>query len=338
MKKNILLIFLLIITINTYSQTGFNINCIEDYEITDTLYRTNSDFISVSDQITSNAVYDNSTDSYYSAGDRIELINGFRVVVGTEFSANIEDCESSPCLINGMHAAFAEFNDESYSISYSGTNVVITTNGLPNHTSPYWSNTNERCINGPMGTRCTNTNTTVDHPLYIDPYVANEGIMSPGNIDQFSGNYTLTVPQNPTVASNSNSTGLGAIGLAVSGSVIYNDEEGPNVPLLAAVGSLDYNGAHTGPQSYHYHLEPKAWSNNDFQLIGIMADGFFIYGRKCYSTGDYPTDLDATNGHTAQTQHSCSPEYHYHIENELYLGEYYILFPNDFAGTPSSIN
>lgn len=30
-----------------------------------------------------------------------------------------------------------------------------------------------------------------------------------------------------------------------------------------------------------------------------MADGFFLYGRKCNSTGDYPEDLDASGGQTA---------------------------------------
>lgn len=104
-----------------------------------------------------------------------------------------------------------------------------------------------------------------------------------------------------------------------------------------AVGSLDKSGAHTGPQSYHYHLEPKHWSDNDDKLIGIIADGFFLYGRKCNSIGDYPTDLDASGGHTSTTQHATEAEYHYHIQNELYLGSYYILFPGDYQGTASAI-
>ena len=61
--------------------------------------------------------------------------------------------------------------------------------------------------------------------------------MAPGNIDDFNGSYTLTVPASPTKASNSSSTGLGAIGIAVSGAMIYNDEEGPNVPLDNAAPS-----------------------------------------------------------------------------------------------------
>jgi hypothetical protein len=215
-----------------------------------------------------------------------------------------------------LHAAFSDFDSDNFTIYLDGNEVVIETNGLPNHTSPYWSDT---------------------HPLYSAPTATTTNDMAPGNIDQFNGSYTLRVPVSPTLASSTSSTGLGAIGFAVSGSVIYNDEEGPNVPLDNAVVSLDYNGAHTGPQSYHYHLEPKAWSDDDENLIGIISDGFFLYGRKCNSTGDYPTDLDASGGHTSTTQHTSTGEYHYHIQNELFLNEYYILFPDDYQGTPNTI-
>lgn len=321
------------------AQVGINIDCLDSYSINDTLYRTNNDSISTALTLSSNAIHTNTTESYYSAGDTIAMINGFEVVVGSSYCAEIASCNPDPCIINGMHAAFDEFDKDSYTISYSGTNVVLSTDGLPNHTSPYWSNTTERCLAGPMGmTLCTNQNTTVNHPYFVEPRITSYNLMAPGNIDDFNGSYSLTVPQSPVVANNSSSTGLGAIGLAISGSVIYNDEEGPNIPLDGAVGSLDYNGAHTGPQSYHYHLEPEAWSKDDNQLIGVMADGFFLYGKKCFSTGTYPTDLDASNGHTTMTQHSCSPEYHYHIENTPYLGLYYILFPYDYAGSPSNIN
>lgn len=213
-----------------------------------------------------------------------------------------------------LHEAFSDFDSDHYTISLDGDEVVIETDGLPNHTSPYWSST---------------------HELYIDPTVATG--LAPGFIDDFNGSYTLRVPTSPAKASSSSATGLGAIGLAVSGSVIYNDEEGPNVPLDNAVTSLDYTGAHTGPQSYHYHLETTAWSEDDEKLIGIISDGFFLYGRKCNSTGAYPTDLDASGGHTSTTQHTTEAEYHYHIENELYLNQYYILFPGDYQGTPNAI-
>jgi hypothetical protein len=236
------------------------------------------------------------------------------------FSWSCDDEETADATTNPttseLHAAFVDFDTDNLTIYLDGSEVVIESNGLPNHTSPYWSS---------------------NHPLYVEPTVTSHANMAPGNIDDFNGTYTLRVNAAPSMASSSSATGLGAIGIAVSGSMIYNDEEGPNVPLDNAVGSLDYTAAHTGPQSYHYHLEPKAWSEDDDKLIGIIADGFFLYGKKCNAISAYPTDLDASGGHTSTTQHNSSGEYHYHIQNELYLNAYYILFPGDYQGTPSNI-
>ncbi|MFK7973201.1 MAG: YHYH protein [Bacteroidia bacterium] len=236
-----------------------------------------------------------------------------------------------------LHAAFAEFDTTNFSIYLDGDEVVLETNGLPNHTSPYWSNTTARSAVDPMGGTLTTPAASSNHPLFVAPTATTYEDMAPGNIDDFNGSYTLRVPVSPEKASSSSATGLGAIGFAVSGSMIYNDEEGPNVPLDNAVGSLDYTAAHTGPQSYHYHLEPKAWSEDDDKLIGIISDGFFLYGRRDYPSGDYPTDLDASGGHFGPTPHNPDGEYHYHIQNELYLNAYYILFPGDYQGTPNTI-
>ncbi|MCB0633504.1 MAG: YHYH protein [Saprospiraceae bacterium] len=236
-----------------------------------------------------------------------------------------------------LHAAFGEFDPDNFTIYLDGDQVVLESNGLPNHTSPYWSNTTARTATDPMGNTMTTPAAAQDHPLFVAPTVTTYEDMAPGNIDNFNGSYTLRVPAKPGLAASSSATGLGPIGMAVSGSMIYNDEEGPNVPLDNAVVSLDYTAAHTGPQSYHYHLEPKAWSNDDEKLIGIMSDGFFLYGRKCHSTGGYPTDLDESGGHTSTTQHSSEEEYHYHIQNDLYLGQYYILFPGNLKGSPNAI-
>lgn len=236
-----------------------------------------------------------------------------------------------------LHLAFEEFDDENLSIYLDGSEVVIESNGLPNHTSPYWSNTTERSATDPMGNVLVTEAAAENHPLFVEPTVTSFENMAPGNIDDFNGSYTLRIPVSPALASSSSATGLGAIGIAVSGSMIYNDEEGPNVPLDDAAPSLDYTAAHTGPQSYHYHLEPKAWSDDDEKLIGIIADGFFLYGRKCNSTGTYPSDLDESGGHTSTTPHNDEEEYHYHIQNELYLNQYYILFPGDYQGTPNGI-
>lgn len=217
-------------------------------------------------------------------------------------------------------SAFDEFNTDAVTISFDGDEVTIVSTGLPNHTSPYWADTD---------------------PLYIPQTFGDH--TTPGNIVE--GSFTVTLPLYPELAVTSSATGLGPIGIAVSGPPIFNDEEGPNRPFDEPTATgLDYAGAHNGPGGYHYHLEAAnvpentTLSYDDEKLVGIMADGFLIYGRKCNANGDHPTDLDESGGHTSSTQHSGEEEfYHYHIINEFYINSYIILFGGDLKGTPSSI-
>lgn len=236
-----------------------------------------------------------------------------------------------------LAAAFEAFDSNNVTIMLDGNQVIVESNGMPNHTSPYWSNTTERSAIDPMGNTLVTPAAATNHPLFSEPTATTYEQMAPGNIDDFNGSYSLTIPANPVQANSTSATGLGPIGIAVSGAMIYNDQEGPNVPLDNAVGGLDYNGAHTGPQSYHYHLEPIAWSEDDDALIGVMADGFFLYGRR-EPDNTYPTDLDESGGHVGITPHSDEPVYHYHIQNTPYLNQYYILFPGDYQGSPNAIN
>ncbi|RJE75378.1 YHYH protein [Reichenbachiella sp. MSK19-1] len=242
--------------------------------------------------------------------------------------------EISGEVLSELPAAFEVFDQDNVTVMLisDGSEITIETNGLPNHASPYWSNTTTREMDG-----ITTAASSSNHPLFVEPTETSYEQMAPGNIDDFNGSFSLTVDAVPSLASSSSATDLGAIGISVSGAVIYNDQEGPNVPLDGAVGSLDFNGAHTGPQSYHYHLEPTSWSEDDDNLIGIIADGFFLYGRKCSSTGTYPENLDESGGHTSTTKYNAEGEYHYHIQNELYLNQYYILFPGDYQGNASAI-
>ncbi len=218
-------------------------------------------------------------------------------------------------------SAFDEFNPDAVTVSFDGNEITIESNGMPNHTSPYWEETN---------------------PLYIDPIVA--VALTPGRIGG-DRSFTVTVPTTPEIAATSTETGLGAIGIAVSGVPIFNDLEGPNRPLEEViVETFDYAGAHNGPSGYHYHIESydvpenTVLSYDDEKLVGIMSDGFLIYGRKCNAIGDHPTDLDVSGGHYGPTQHSDGEEfYHYHIINEYYLGNVIALFAGELQGTPNTI-
>ncbi|MEM9454676.1 MAG: YHYH protein [Myxococcota bacterium] len=217
---------------------------------------------------------------------------------------------------DGLHPALAEFDPDNTEIYLDGDQLVLETNGFPNHNSPYWGE---------------------GHELYVEPEEGWADNATPSLIPGYDGSFTLRVPVSPQIADTSTATPLDVIGLSVSGAAIFNEQEGMGVLTEGVAAGLDYSGGHIGPGRYHYHTEPHAITNDDDSLVGILTDGFLIYGRKCASTGDYPEDLDEAGGHTCPTQHSDTPEYHYHIENILFLDNYYVIFDGDFQGTPGTV-
>ncbi|WP_405607475.1 YHYH protein [Polaribacter sp. Asnod1-A03] len=213
-------------------------------------------------------------------------------------------------VLTELHAAYAEFNTGATDIylSNGGTTVTIETTGLPDHETVYWGEGND---------------------LYLDePDVAT----TPSVMSSNNNAVTITVDATPNLIGSTVSTALNTIGIAVSGASIFNDQEG-NGALDEAAASLDWTGAHIGPGVYHYHLEPKAFTNDDTNLVGILLDGVFLYGRRDYPSNEYPTDLDESGGHFGPTPHNPDGEYHYHIINELYstTGSY-IAFEGPYQG------
>lgn len=218
-----------------------------------------------------------------------------------------EDAEEET--VTELHAAYAAFNTEATTIYLDGSEVVIETTGLPNHETVYWGE---------------------DSSLYKDePDVA----LTPSIMTSNNNATTIRVDATPDLTGNTVETQFNTIGIAVSGSSLFNDQEGAGA-LDQAAASLDWTGAHIGPGVYHYHLEPIAFTNDDDKLVGILLDGVFLYGRKCTTTGTYPTDLDESGGHVSTTQYTDGEEeYHYHIINEVYstTGSY-LAFAGPYQG------
>ena len=212
--------------------------------------------------------------------------------------------------VTELHAAYAAFNSDAVTaiLSNDGTEVSIETTGYPDHTSIYWE---------------------TDNALYLDETEA--GVVKTTENTFIGGGQgeasSFTVDATPDLTGATVTTQLGTIGIAVSGSAIFNDQEGAG-DLDDAAGSLDWAGGHKGPGVYHYHLEPTPITSDDDSLVGILLDGVFIYGRQCNSTGGTPTDLDASGGHTSVTQYTDgAEEYHYHIINEVYAASNYAYTP-----------
>ncbi len=206
------------------------------------------------------------------------------------------------------------FSGTDLSYEISGTNVIFTTADLPNHTSPYWA---------------------VTDPLYEDYNGTNpDWNQNPGSIG--AQNITFTIPLNPAEASVKEATPLGAIGISRNGVVFFNQYAGPNNQALTnEINSFDQWLGHPAMTQYHYHVEPK-FLTQEFgsdAFLGLLSDGFPVYGPMENSIEITNDDLDEFHGHTSVTADFPNGIYHYHITDaDPYLNG------NGFYGTPGNVS
>lgn len=206
-----------------------------------------------------------------------------------------------------------EGTDLSYEIS--GDNVIFTTTDLPNHASPYWDESNDL------------------HAAY-DGDNSNFNL-NPNRIDEM--NIVFTIPLKPSEATIKEETRLGPIGISRNGVVFFNQYAGPdNQPLTSEINSFDQGLGHpTGNGVYHYHVEP-AFLTSEFgadAFLGLLSDGFPVYGPM--ENGETVTndDLDDFHGHTSATTEFPSGIYHYHITDaDPYLNG------NGYYGTAGNVS
>nr|WP_299383423.1 YHYH protein [Allomuricauda sp.] len=202
--------------------------------------------------------------------------------------------------------------DLSYEID--GDNVIFTTTNLPNHKSPYWDTGHElyEAYNG-------------DNPSFR---------LNPNRISE--QNIVFTIPLNPSAASTNEATPLGPIGISRNGVVFFNQYAGPDQPLTNEIDSFDqYLGHPQNSGVYHYHIEPT-FLTGEFGLdafLGLLSDGFPVYGP--LEDGETITndDLDEFHGHNHATEEFPEGIYHYHItDTDPYLNG------NGFYGTPGNVS
>lgn len=220
-------------------------------------------------------------------------------------------CTKSTEVTNGTIPDAIKNNYKSMvAISSSGSNIVLKSNGVPDHVTPYW---------GP------------GNALY-EAQTSGQ-TLTPGYLT--SQTFVMTIPASPVEASTKEATSLGPIGMALNGVAIFNDREGGNVPVDAStLLTFDRAGGHSGPGGlYHYHFDGDFTSDDDAKLIGFLRDGFPIYGRKDMN-GTYPSDLDINGGHVGETADYPDGIYHYHSAKTSYLSSaFYILKSGSYHGT-----
>ncbi len=195
-----------------------------------------------------------------------------------------------------LPVVFSKFNN-SVQISVEGNFVVLQSDGLPLHGSPYyqgtqWEATLYEAYNG-------------SNPAFM---------LNPNRIAL--QNLTFKIPVNPQPATTHEATPMGPMGISVNGVPIYNQYAGGGAPLTAEINSFDqYNGHPQMSGQYHYHVEPlylTAIGGRD-ALIGFLLDGFPIYGPLENGNTLTTADLDIYHGHTGVTNDYPAGIYHYHI-------------------------
>lgn len=245
------------------------------------------------------------------------LLSMISILLGCSSSSGEEIDENDPVATNYDISSILAYYDNVAAVTYAvnGNTVTFTTTNLPDHTSPYWP---------------------VNNPLY-EAYNGNNSNfnLNPNRIS--TQNITFSIPLNPAEASNKQATSLGPIGISRNGVVFYNQYAGPNnQPLTNEINSFDQWLGH--PQNtgqYHYHIEPTSlteqFGNNAF--LGLLADGFPVYGPVENGLPVTNSDLDEYHGHTHATADFPNGIYHYHVtpNEDPYING------SGYFGTPGNI-
>lgn len=176
-------------------------------------------------------------------------------------------------------------------LSVSGSTVTMTIDSQPDSTSWYFD-TSDPCYEAAtLSDRFANPNTISAQSIAV------------------------SVPLAPTTASSATATEGGTIGVAANGVSIFSNEAAPGDDIYEEAQTFDKCDGH--PQNtgnYHYHTEPSTITNADEAFVGVMRDGFPIYGRYGHGTNTDVTGLDAAGGHTSTTVDSpTTAVYHYHV-------------------------
>lgn len=153
--------------------------------------------------------------------------------------------------------------------------------------------------------------------------------------------YTVNFPLAPDTNFQS-MNGTAVVGLALNGVPIFGNFAAPGDDIFREALTFDRCGGH--PQmagAYHYHGEPYSLSYDDSRLIGVLRDGYPVYGRN-ESDGGVPT-LDTYGGHSSVTADSDGAAvYHYHLNQQTSsavgtAGQMqWFLTKGTFRGTPAS--
>jgi hypothetical protein len=230
----------------------------------------------------------------------------------TQRSANtMRGAPCAPPCVLPVPAFYGAFGSN-VTVSRVGTEIVLKSDGIPDHKSPYFR---------------------LRDPRYEAYNGSNPDFkLNPNHI----GTQTLTfrIPMNPTRLVHPSPTPLGPIGIALNGVPLYNQYAAGWDSLTTEMDSFDqYNGHPENHDWYHYHVEP-VWLTRASKeaLIGVLLDGFPVYGPMEGGRLVSTKSLDAAHGHVGNTPEFPFGIYHYHT-----TATFPYINGSGFAGTPGTV-
>jgi len=211
--------------------------------------------------------------------------------------------------------------------SVSGSNYVFRSQNIPNNKSYYFGSTSPRYEALGSGQKAAGTNQISSQCL------------------------VYTIPSSPSeklTNKTGTQSGYASVGITVNGLAIFNNAAAAPDTLSTEAQTFDqYNGHPQNSGVYHHHSQPLNVSNNNSNLIGVLIDGYALYGRDCTVNAvdgggtTTPTiagsQLDANHGHTTSTVHFSTATYHYHYSQDPTAG-IPTLIGSYFHGTPGTVS
>ena len=199
-------------------------------------------------------------------------------------------------------------------VTIEGNYLVIKTNAIPDHKSPYYSVSDAR----------------------YEAYNGTNSIFKAAPNAISVQNLTFRIPINPKEAATKSATPMGPIGVSLNGVPFFNQYAAGGAKLTGEINGFDQYGGHPQMQGqYHYHVEPLNLTKNKGSdaFLGLLLDGFPVYGPKENGALVKESDLDTYHGHTAKTAEFPNGIYHYHITAaDPYLNG------NGFFGTAGTLS
>lgn len=176
-----------------------------------------------------------------------------------------------------------------------GEYMVITSIDIPDHKSPYF-----------LGTKWQDSLYEADSN---STYRQNPSMIEQQTI-------TFRIPIHPASASTKSETPLGPMGVSINGVPFYNQYAAGRAVLTTEKVSFDQYGGH--PQQsgqYHYHVEPTSLTarHGEDAFLGLLLDGFPVYGPMENGQLVTESELDIYHGHTTKTAEFPNGIYHYHV-------------------------